>query len=85
MEDIIIVGIVFTVPIIAILSGIYKTKLKHEQTILQDQIQLEQLKHDNYMIETEKMRLELEQQKLLLETNRQALLKDTQESISSEQ
>lgn len=74
MEDILVPMMVFAVPIVAILAGSYSSKLKHERKIIQDQITLEQLKHENYMIETEKMRLELEQQRLLLDTNRQARL-----------
>lgn len=33
-------------------------KLKHE--MLKDQLELERLKHENYLLETEKLRLELE-------------------------
>ena len=32
--------------------------------MLQTELELEKLKHDNYVIETQKMRLELEQMKL---------------------
>lgn len=33
-------------------------KLKHE--MIKDQLELERLKHENYLLETEKLRLELE-------------------------
>lgn len=74
MEGIIISAMVLAIPIVAILTGAYTSKLKHERQIVHDQITLEQLKHDNYIAETEKMRLELEQQKLLLQSNRQVRL-----------
>ncbi len=67
MDDLIgliAVVMVFGIPMVAILGGnsIKKTKLKAE--MVKDQLKLEQLKHENYLIETEKMRLELEKMKL---------------------
>lgn len=38
-------------------------KLKHE--MLKDQLELERLKHENYLLETEKLRLELEKLQIL--------------------
>lgn len=35
-----------------------QTKMKHQ--IIKDQLELERLKHENYLLETEKLRLELE-------------------------
>jgi hypothetical protein len=61
-----IVGIimVFSIPIVAILTShsASQNKLKHK--MLQDQLELERLKHENYLIETEKMRLELEKMRI---------------------
>ncbi|MFC5731935.1 hypothetical protein ACQCT6_20260 [Cytobacillus gottheilii] len=51
---------VFSIPIIAILADHFQkqTKLKHK--VVKDQLELEKLKHENFMLETEKMRQELE-------------------------
>ncbi|MCM3567151.1 hypothetical protein [Neobacillus mesonae] len=67
MDDFIgLVAIVMTfgIPIVAILGGfsLKKTKLKAE--MLKNQLELEKVKHENYLIETEKMRLELEKMKI---------------------
>ncbi|MFE8702826.1 hypothetical protein ACFYKX_19665 [Cytobacillus sp. FJAT-54145] len=55
---------IFSIPIIAIVTGHLQkqTKLKHQ--MLKDELELEKIKHENYLIETEKMKLELEQMKL---------------------
>ncbi|MBH0162145.1 MULTISPECIES: hypothetical protein [Fictibacillus] len=65
MTGTITVIMIFSIPIIAIVLGHFQqqTKLKHK--MLQDEIELERLKHDNYVIETQKMRIELEQMKLI--------------------
>lgn len=55
---------VFSIPIIAIVTGHFQkqTKVKHRMII--DAIELEKLKHQNFLIETEKMKLELEKMKI---------------------
>lgn len=55
---------IFSMPIIAIVTDHFQqqTKLKHK--MIKDELELEKLKHENYLIETQKMRLELEQMKL---------------------
>ncbi|MDF2859065.1 MAG: hypothetical protein K0Q87_4916 [Neobacillus sp.] len=58
----VIMGI--SIPIIAIISGHFQKQSKIKHKIVQDEIELEKLKHQNYLIETEKMRLELERMKL---------------------
>jgi hypothetical protein len=55
---------IFSIPIIAILTGYFASQNKLKHKMLQDQIELEKLKHQNYLIETEKMRLELEKMKI---------------------
>ncbi len=67
MFEVLSIVMPFSIPIVAIVAFfLYKqTKVKHE--ILKDQIKLEQLKQENYLIETEKMKLELE--KMRLENN----------------
>ncbi|MBS4212545.1 MULTISPECIES: hypothetical protein [Neobacillus] len=51
---------VFTIPIVAIVGGLSVQKTKLRAKMVKDELELEKLKHQNYLIETEKMRLELE-------------------------
>jgi hypothetical protein len=53
-----------SIPIIAILTSHFQkqTKLKHKMVI--DQMELEKLKHENFLMETEKMKLELQMMKI---------------------
>ena len=52
---------IFSIPIIAIVTNHFQKQSKIKQEMVKDQIKLEKLKHENYLIETEKMRLQLEQ------------------------
>jgi uncharacterized Rossmann fold enzyme len=54
------VVMIFSIPIIAILTNHFQKQAKIKRDMLKDQIELEKLKHANHLIETEKMRLELE-------------------------
>lgn len=60
----IIVGLVMAVPIVGIITEHRRKVFKIQQEMLQDEIELEKLKQKNFIIETEKMKLELEQKKL---------------------
>jgi hypothetical protein len=64
MTGIVTVIMIFSIPIIAILTGHFQSQNKIKHKMIQDQIELEKLKHENYLIETEKMKLELEHMKL---------------------
>ena len=61
MTGIIAVIMIFSIPIIAIVTNHFQKQSKIKQEMVKDQIKLEKLKHENYLIETEKMRLQLEQ------------------------
>ena len=61
MTGIIAVIMIFSIPIIAIVTNHFQKQSKIKQEMMKDQIKLEKLKHENYLIETEKMRLQLEQ------------------------
>lgn len=61
MTGTIAVIMIFSIPIIAIVTGHFQKQAKIKQAMLKDQLELEKLKHENYLIETEKMRLQLEQ------------------------
>ncbi|MBL4953183.1 hypothetical protein RCG24_17695 [Neobacillus sp. OS1-32] len=54
----------FGIPMVAILGGFSIKKTKIKAGMVKDQLELERLKHENYLIETEKMRLELEKMRL---------------------
>ncbi|AOV07145.1 hypothetical protein [Sporosarcina ureilytica] len=64
MEGIIIVGMVMAIPITAILTDHKRRIARIQQDIVQEQIELEKIKQKNFIIETEKMKIELEQMKL---------------------
>lgn len=64
MTGTIAVVMIFSIPIIAILTDHFGKQNKIKQQMIQDQLELEKLKHQNYLIETEKMRLELEKMRL---------------------
>ncbi|MFJ7931410.1 hypothetical protein [Peribacillus sp. NPDC096448] len=64
MLGIITVVMVFSIPIIAILTSHLEKQSKTKQKMLQVELELEKLKHENFLMETEKMRLELDQMKL---------------------
>jgi membrane protein insertase Oxa1/YidC/SpoIIIJ len=64
MEGTIAIIMVFSIPIIAIITGHFQKQSKTKHKMIQDELELEKLKHQNYLIETEKMRVELELMKL---------------------
>jgi hypothetical protein len=49
------VVMIFSIPIIAILTNHFQKQAKIKRGMLKDQIELEKLKQANYLIETEKM------------------------------
>lgn len=60
-----IVGVmIFSVPIIAIITNHMQERATIKGKFIQDQLELEKLKHENYLLETEKLKLELEQMQL---------------------
>ncbi|MCA1053688.1 hypothetical protein LCM10_01720 [Rossellomorea aquimaris] len=60
MTGTIAVIMIFSIPIIAILTDHFHKQSKVKQKMLEDELKLEQLKHENFVIETEKMKLELQ-------------------------
>ncbi|WP_102275385.1 hypothetical protein [Cytobacillus massiliigabonensis] len=64
MTGAIAIVMVFSIPIIAIVTDHFQTQSKIKHKMIQDELELEKLKHQNYLIETQKMRLELEQMQL---------------------
>ncbi len=64
MTGLVAVIMVFSIPIVGMLTDFSLKQKKLNQKSLETELELEQLKHDNYVIETQKLRLELEQMKL---------------------
>lgn len=52
------------IPITAILTHHFQKLSKMKANMLKDELELEKLKHQNFLIETEKMKLELEKIKI---------------------
>jgi len=61
---VIAVIMIFGIPIVAILTSHSEKQTKLKAEMVKDQLKLEKLKHENYLIETEKMKFELEKMKL---------------------
>lgn len=70
MTGTITVIMIFSIPIIAIVTGHFQSQTKLKHKMLKDELELERLKHENFVIETQKMRLELEQMKMLDSTEK---------------
>ncbi|WP_409274716.1 hypothetical protein V1499_06370 [Neobacillus sp. SCS-31] len=60
MTGTIAVIMIFGIPIIGIITSHIQKQSKITASMVKDQLELEKLKHQNYLLETEKMRLELE-------------------------
>ncbi|EPD51414.1 hypothetical protein MHH33_16015 [Paenisporosarcina sp. FSL H8-0542] len=58
------VVMVFSIPLTAIILGHLRGNQKLRAKMLKDELELEKLKGENFIAETEKMRLELEKLKL---------------------
>lgn len=64
MEDIIIAVMALSIPIVAIITAHIRKNTKIKSGLLKEQIELEKLKQENFLLETEKLRLELEKMQL---------------------
>lgn len=64
LTAVLIVGIVMAVPITAIVTDHNRRVVKLKAEFIRDEIELEKLKQQNFIVETEKMKLELEKMKL---------------------
>jgi anionic cell wall polymer biosynthesis LytR-Cps2A-Psr (LCP) family protein len=63
MFGIITVVMIFSIPILGILTSHFEKQSKNKHKMLEVELELEKLKHENFLMETEKMRLELDQMK----------------------
>ncbi|ANU26506.1 hypothetical protein [Planococcus versutus] len=64
MTGMIAVIMVFSIPLAGIITSHLQSQSKLKSKMIESELELEKLKHDNFVIETQKMRLELEQLKL---------------------
>ncbi|TMU87599.1 hypothetical protein FGG79_05615 [Bacillus sp. BHET2] len=64
MTGTIAVIMIFSIPILGIITDHFQKQSKSKQKMIENQLELEKLKHENFVIETQKLRLELEQMKL---------------------
>lgn len=64
MTGMIAVIMVFSIPLAGIITAHFQAQTKLKNKMIESQLELERLKHENFVIETQKMRLELEQLKL---------------------
>ncbi|PFA67706.1 hypothetical protein CN378_09270 [Bacillus sp. AFS015802] len=64
MTGTIAVIMIFSIPILGIITDHFQKQSKLKQKMMEDELELEKLKHENFVIETQKLRLELEQMKL---------------------
>ncbi|MCM3612231.1 MULTISPECIES: hypothetical protein [Caryophanaceae] len=55
---------IFSIPLAAIITSHLETQTKLKHKMIESEVELEKLKHENYVIETQKLRLELEQMRL---------------------
>ncbi|WP_046175108.1 hypothetical protein [Domibacillus indicus] len=59
MTGFVTVIMVFSIPIVAIITAHMRSQSKIQYKIVKEQIELEKLKQENFLLETEKMKLEL--------------------------
>ncbi|USK50942.1 hypothetical protein LIT38_05640 [Bacillus sp. CMF12] len=64
MTGTIAVVMTFSIPIIAILTFHTQRLAKIKHNMIKDEITLEKLRQENYLLETEKMKLQLEQMRI---------------------
>ncbi|MFS0865040.1 hypothetical protein [Fredinandcohnia sp. 179-A 10B2 NHS] len=65
MTGLVAVVMVFSIPLAAIVTGHFQKQSKYKYKIIKEELELEKLKHENYLLETEKMRVELEKMKIV--------------------
>ena len=70
-----IVGISMTVPITRLITSHLQTMAKIKGEIIREEIELEKLKQQNFIIETEKMKLDLERMRLDFTSEKSDLIK----------
>ncbi|WP_339251137.1 hypothetical protein NSQ43_13925 [Sporosarcina sp. FSL W8-0480] len=70
-----IVAVVMVVPIVAIITEHREKTFRYKTELVREELELEKLKQQNFIIETEKMKLELEQMKLDYSSDKNDVMK----------
>lgn len=78
------VVMVFSIPLLAIWTTHLRKSQKVKLIIVKDEIELEKLKYDNFLLETEKMRIDLQQKQTNLIESSDPLVLDLQKSAQAE-
>ncbi|TFE01930.1 hypothetical protein [Jeotgalibacillus sp. R-1-5s-1] len=65
MTGLVAVIMIFSIPLAAVITDHFQKLAKLKNASIDKQLKLEQLKHENFLLETEKLRLELEKRHLL--------------------
>ncbi|QOR68232.1 hypothetical protein IM538_09060 [Cytobacillus suaedae] len=74
MTGLVAVVMIFSIPLVAIVTEHFQKQSKIKRDMLKDELELEKLKHENYLIETNKLRLELEHMQVKESKNESKLL-----------
>ena len=77
---IVAVVMVFSIPLSAIWTTHLRKTQKEKALIVKDEIELEKLKYDNFILETEKMRIELQQKQTSLLESTDPVMVDLQKN-----
>ncbi|MED1204077.1 hypothetical protein [Heyndrickxia acidicola] len=64
MTGLITVILIFSLPIIKVITNHVEKQTQARNDIVKNELELEKLKHANFLMETEKMRLELQKEQL---------------------
>ncbi|MCZ8534391.1 hypothetical protein SAMN04487786_3135 [Paenisporosarcina quisquiliarum] len=75
---------VFSIPLTAIWTTHLRKSQKVKSSIIKDEIELEKLKYNNFLLETEKMRIDLQQKQANLLGSSDPLILDLQKSSKTE-
>ena len=75
LTSVLIVAIVMSVLITAIITDHNRRVVKIKGEFMRDEIELEKLKQQNFIMETEKMKIELEQMKLDYTSGKNEIMK----------
>lgn len=75
---------VFSIPLTAIWTTHLRKSQKVKSSIIKDEIELEKLKYNNFLLETEKMRIDLQQKQANLLGSSDPLILDLQKSSKAE-
>ena len=81
---IVAVVMVFSIPLSAIWTTHLRKTQKEKALIVKDEIELEKLKYDNFLLETEKMRIELQQKQTSFALSTDPVLVELQKSTGNE-